>query len=149
MKNPLIDTAKKVTTFDLNKKENGFLLELGKDGKLTTAYLTAAFPGCFKGYHLHKVREANYVCVKGKVKIILYTEKGREEYILSSDDPKRLHIPTMIPTGLSNEWEEEAWIINTPTPAYDPDLKDEQVDFTEEECENGVYKNINNFLNLL
>ncbi len=43
--------AKKVTTYDHGQKENGFLIELYKDGDKTTAYLTAATPGAFKGYH--------------------------------------------------------------------------------------------------
>lgn len=134
------EPAKKVKTYDLKKKENGFLVELFKDGDKTISYLSSCKPGALKGYHLHKVREANYVCIKGKIKIILYTEKGREEHILSAAKPERLHIPNNVPTGLSNEWKEEAWIINLPQPAYDPGLKDEQVDYTEEECENGKYK---------
>lgn len=134
-----MNVAKKVITYDLNNKENGFLIELGKDGEKTTSYLSAAAPGAFKGYHLHKVRTANYVCIKGKIKIILYTSSGREEYILDSNTPTRLHIPINVPTGLSNEWDEEAWIVNHPEPAYDPNLKGEQVDYTEAECESGKY----------
>lgn len=137
----LISTCKKVITFDLNKNQNGYLIELfkAKNGRFTTVYLSATAPGGFKGYHLHKVREANYVCVKGKIKIILYTKQGREEHVLSADGGERLHIPNNIPTGLSNEWKEEAWIINFPSPAYDPELKGEQLDFTEEECERGEF----------
>lgn len=134
------ETAKKVITKDLNGKENGFLIELGKDNHLTTSYLSCTAAHSFKGYHLHKVRTANYVCIKGKIKIILYTKNGREEYILSAENPERLHIPTNIPTGLMNETNEEAWIINHPNPPYDPNLKNEQIDFTEEECEKGLYK---------
>ena len=69
-----LEEAKKVITRDHSGKENGFLMELFKsyDGKKTEAYLTAAKPGAFKGYHLHRVRAARYVCVKGKMKITLY-----------------------------------------------------------------------------
>lgn len=133
------EQAKKVITYDLNKNQNGFLIELFKNNNLTSVYLSAASPKAFKGYHLHRVREANYVCVKGRIKIILYTQNGREEFILSSNEPSRLHIPTNVPTGLLNESDEEAWIINFPNPSYDPSLKDEQVDYTEEECENKLY----------
>ena len=135
-----IEKAKKVTTFDLNSKENGFLVELFKDGKLTTVYMSALSPGAFKGYHLHRVRAARYMCVKGKVKIILYKNKQREEYILDSDDPMRFHIPNNIATGLENIGDGEAWLINFPDPAYDPDLKDEQVEYTQEELEQGIEK---------
>lgn len=135
----LEEIVKKVTTFDLNKKENGFLVELFKDGNKTTAYLTCATPGAFKGYHLHRVRAARYVCIKGKMKIILYVNGVREEHILSADQPKRLFIPKNIPTGLENIGTDDAWLINFPDPAYDPDLKDEQVDFTQEELDSGEY----------
>lgn len=134
--------AKKVTTFDHSGQENGFLIELYKDGDKTTAYLTAAKPGAFKGYHLHRVRAARYVCVRGRMKITLYkpgtTEK--EEHILDSSNPQRLFIPKDIATGLENIGEEEAWLINYPDPAYDPHLKDEQVEYTEEELLSGVVK---------
>jgi len=124
--------AKKVKTFDLDGKENGYLIELNKRGRRTAAYMSVAYPGCFKGYHLHNVREANYICVKGKVRIILYGKNGREEYILDANDPEYFHIPMNVPTGLQNEWDEEAWLINFPDPEYDPKLKGEQVDFDEE-----------------
>lgn len=123
--------AKIVKTFDFNNKENGYLIELQKDGNLTTAYMTVAYPGTFKGYHLHKVRAANYTCIRGKIDVILYTSAGREVYTLQQGD--QLHIPRNIPTGLSNNYNEESWIINHPNPAYDPDLKDEQIDYTLEE----------------
>lgn len=138
--NEVVKSAcKKVITYDLEKNQNGFLVELFKDGRFTTVYLSATAPGGFKGFHLHKVREANYVCLKGKIKVILYTAAGREEHILTAEGGERLHIPANVPTGLSNEWKEEAWIINCPSPAYDPELKGEQVDFTEEQCERGEY----------
>lgn len=132
-----VDMAKRIKTFDLNKNENGFLIELSKDGDKTTSYLSCAFPGAFKGYHLHTVREANYVCVRGRLTVIMYTEEGRQEVKLMVGS--KLHIPINVPTGLKNDGDEEAWIINFPNPPYDPTLKDEQVDYTEEQCENGDY----------
>lgn len=127
--------AKIVETYDLNKKANGYLIELKKHGRHTDAYLSVALPGCFKGYHLHKVREANYVCVRGKVKVITYSKLtgAKTESILEIGD--KLHIDTNTPTGIQNEWEDEAWLINFPDPAYDPELQDEQIDMTEEDVE--------------
>ncbi|MCR4264115.1 MAG: FdtA/QdtA family cupin domain-containing protein [Candidatus Roizmanbacteria bacterium] len=132
-----IEEAKKVTTYDLSKRENGFLIELFKDyeGKKTEVYLTCAKPGSFKGYHEHSVRGSRYVCVKGTMKIILYVGGKREEHILTSNPPMRLFIPPHVPTGLENISTEDAWLINYPDPAYDPDLTDEQADYSEEELE--------------
>lgn len=130
-----LEKARKVPTFDFEGKENGFLLELFKEGKKTIAYLSATKPGGFKGYHYHKIRAARYVCIKGKMKITLYVNGRREEHILSADKPERLFVPPRIPTGLLNIGKEEGWLINYPHPAYDPILKGEQVEFTEEELE--------------
>lgn len=134
------ETAKKVKTFDyVTKEENGFLIELFKDGKKTSAYLSCAKPRGFKGYHLHRVRAARYVCLKGKMKIILYVQGKREEYILTADNLKRLYIPPMTPTALQNIGTEDGWLVNYPDPAYDPDLENEQIDFTQEELDSGEY----------
>lgn len=137
-----IEEAKKVKTIDLSGAENGSLIELYRDGDKTVAYLTTVFPGMFKGYHLHRVRAARYVCLKGKMKIIVYIpgSKESEEYILDAQKPQRLFIPNNVATGLLNIGKEEAWLINYPDPPYDPNLEDEQVEYTEEELKGGVVK---------
>lgn len=138
----ILEDAKKVTTYTPDKQENGFLIELYKDGDKTTAYLTCTKPGMFKGYHLHRVRAARYVCLKGKMKITLWRpgKKTYEEYELDASKPQRLFIPKDIATGLLNTGEEDAWLINYPDPPYDPNLKDEQVEYTKEELEQGIVK---------
>ena len=137
-----LEDAKKVPTLDPSKAENGFLLELFKDGEKTVLYLTTIKPGMFKGYHLHRVRASRYICIKGKGKITLQKpgESEREEYILDSQNPQRLFIPKDTATGIYNIGDEEVWFINYPDPSYDPNLKDEQVEYTEEELEKGVVK---------
>ncbi len=137
-----VEDAKNVVTFDVNKKKNGWLTELFKDGERTVLYLTSLEPHAFKGYHLHRVRAARYVCIRGKVKITLHIPgtQQREEHILDSQKPTRLFIPKDVATGLLNIGEEEAWLINFPNPAYDPSLKDEQVEYTEEDLQNGIVK---------
>lgn len=134
------ETIKKVTTFNADNKENGFLVELFKEGDKTVAYLTVTKQGAFKGYHLHRVRAARYICIKGKMKIITYQNKRRQEFILDASKPQRLFIPNNVATGLENIGHEEAWLINYPNPPYDPNLKDEQVGYTQEELEKGVVK---------
>ncbi len=142
-----LQEAKKVQTKDHQGRVNGWLMELYKDkasSQKTESYLTAALPGAFKGYHLHRVRAARYVAVKGTMKIICYERREEgwvpSEFILSADKPQRLFIPKGVATGLENIGTEEAWLINYPDPAYDPSLKDEQVEYTKEELEQGVVK---------
>ncbi len=141
------EIAKKVITLDNSKKENGFLIELFKDKQTslkTEVYLSAAFPGAFKGYHLHRVRAARYVCLKGKMKIITYERENnswiRTENILDAANPTRLFIPKNTATGLENIGTEEAWLVNYPDPSYDPSLIDEQVEYTQAELESGIVK---------
>ena len=147
MSNVRKEPAKKVTTYDHAKVENGFLIELFKDkqtGDRTEVYMTASKPGAFKGYHLHRVRQARYVCLKGKVTIITYERENgkwvRTENLLDATYPQRLIIPKDVATGLQTIGDEEAWIVNYPDPAYDPSLKDEQVEYTQEELEQGIVK---------
>ena len=140
------EDAKKVGTKDHSGNPNGFLIELFKDketGNKTEVYLTAAIPGAFKGYHLHRVRAARYVAIKGVTKITLYKPgepDSKEEHILDASTPTRLFIPKDIATGLENIGDEEAWLVNYPDPAYDPSLTDEQVEYTEEELLQGIVK---------
>lgn len=135
-----LEDVKKVKTFGLDGLENGSLTELYKDSDKTVAYLTTIKSGSFKGYHLHRVRAARYFPLKGKIKIILYQNNVREEYILDAENPQRLFIPKDIATGLLNIGQEEAWLINYPDTPYDPNLKDEQVEYTQEELEAGIVK---------
>ena len=135
---------RRVQTFDSAGKENGFLMELLKDGRKTRAYLTCVTPGSFKGYHLHRVRATNYAAIRGTMKVVLYVREGgawkRQEHILESTKGATLSISTHVATGFSSATNEEAWLINFPDPAYDPEVKDEQVEYSEEELEDGVMK---------
>jgi dTDP-4-dehydrorhamnose 3,5-epimerase-like enzyme len=141
-----LEDAKKVITRDASGKDNGWLMEMFKsaDGNKTEVYLSAALPGAFKGYHLHRVRAARYVCLKGRMKIITYEREGdkwvKSETILDGLTSQRLFIPKNVATGLENIGDEEGWLVNYPDPAYDPSLTDEQVEYTQEELEAGVVK---------
>ncbi len=137
-----LEEAKKVATFNYDGSENGFLLELFKYENKTLLYITSAKPGAFKGYHLHRIRASRYVCIRGKMKIILFKPgtNEQEEFVLDASKPQRLFIPKDLATGLQNVGDEEAWLVNFPDPPYDPSLKDEQVEYTREELEQGIVK---------
>jgi dTDP-4-dehydrorhamnose 3,5-epimerase-like enzyme len=141
-----LEPAKKVDTKDHQGQINGWLMEMfkSKDNTKTEVYLSTALPGAFKGYHLHRVRAARYVCLKGKMKIITYQREGDKwvpsENILDASIPQRLFIPKDVATGLENIGDEEGWLVNYPDPAYDPGLKDEQVEYTQQELEQGIVK---------
>lgn len=147
MSRVFIEPARKVKTLDNNRQENGWLMELFKDketGTKTEVYMSVTFPGAFKGYHLHRIRAAQYVCLRGKMRIITYEHEGgkwiRAENILDASNPQHLFIPNNVATGLENIGDEEGWLVNYPDPPYDPSLKDEQVEYSQEELETGVVK---------
>lgn len=137
-----LEPAKLVITFNNEGNENGWLMELLKDGEKTVSYLTVALPGAFKGYHLHTVRASNYVCVRGKMRIILYFLEidhwVREEHILEPGG--KLHIPKNVATGIENIGEDEGWLVNFPDPYFDPNLEGEQVEYIEEELKQNIIK---------
>jgi len=124
------EPCKKVATLDAAGRPNGYLIELYVDGRRTVAYLTAALPKAFKGFHLHTVRASEYVCLKGTMKITVVEGRQKAEYVLQASPPERLFLPPQVWIGLENIGEEEAWLVNRPHPPYDPDLKDEQQEKT-------------------
>ncbi|TSC62119.1 MAG: dTDP-4-dehydrorhamnose 3,5-epimerase [Parcubacteria group bacterium Gr01-1014_106] len=132
------EPCKKVTTKDSEGNPNGFLVELFKDGENTVAYLTAAYPKAFKGYHLHTVRSSHYVCLKGMMKITVVEGGKRVEHVLRAENPERLFLPTHVWIGLENIGDEEAWLMNLPNPPYDPSLKGEQQDRAREDVERSL-----------
>lgn len=127
------EPCKRVETHDSFGSPNGFLVELYKDGPKTTLYLTAAFPKAFKGYHLHAVRSSHLVCVKGRMKITIVDGTEKVEHVLEGSRPERLFIPTNVWIGYENVGDGEAWMLNFPSPPYDPSLKGEQLEKTREE----------------
>ena len=128
------EPCKQVTTYAAGDgTPNGHLIELFKDGDKTTVYLSTVLPKAFKGYHLHRVRESHYVCLKGRVKITVADGQKTSEYVLGADTLERLLLPTHVFIGIENVGDEEVWLINFPHPSYDPSLKGEQVDKTPEE----------------
>lgn len=136
--------TKKIDTFDQAGKKNGWLVELLKEDGKTKSYLTTIFPHVLKGYHLHTTQTSNYVCIKGRLKIILFTLKNqvweREEFVMDSTTPTRFSIPTGLAIGIENISDEVAELINFPDPPFNPDNKNEQINYSLEELENNIIK---------
>lgn len=65
------------------------------------AYFSVVHPGMVKAWHYHKEMDLNYVCVYGKIQLVLIdgiNNKTMEIY-LSPDDYKLVHIPAGIFNG--------------------------------------------------
>lgn len=133
--------AKRVDTKDASGVPNGFLLELVSEldgftqGIKGQMYLTVAEPGTLKGFHMHA--QANYyiICVKGRVKEIVYrsaTEK--EEVEMGDGDFKVMHLPKGYPHAIQNIGSEPAYTLIFRDAPYDPNVK-EQFDIAPEDIE--------------
>lgn len=133
----LVKKTEPIITRDASGRKNGILVELAKDENKTIAYLISIDVNSFKGYHYHKVRHSHYTLLRGKLMVILYKNRIREEYLLEPFD--KIDIPPKIATGLKNIGRDEVWLVNHTVPPYDPEVKDEQLEFSEEELEQGTY----------
>ena len=139
-----LEPAKYVVTNDHGATKTASSSRCSRTGRPDDGgYLTAATPGAFKGYHLHRVRAARYVCLRGRMRIILYQRQGEARPRRAHPRRGRAEAPVHPEerghrprehrrgSGLAGE---------LPDPPYDPALKDEQVEYTQAELEAGVVK---------
>ena len=132
---------RKFVTKDLNGNENGYLIPIFNihekfhdvDKVPQQVYLTVAKPGEIKGPHLHFIRTGFFTCIKGNVRIII---KENEEYkcFHSGDNYNYLSVivPTGIPAAIQNIGNEDAFVLNMPSPAWTPEMNDEHTaDFSD------------------
>lgn len=124
----------KFTTKNLTGNANGWLVpifnvhetEIAPEQYPKQVYLTVIAPGEVKGPHLHKKRWGLFTCVKGNARIIVRTDDGYEEYLTGENHEfATIQVPAGIPAALQNIGNEEAFILNMPSPAWRPDDQDE------------------------
>jgi dTDP-4-dehydrorhamnose 3,5-epimerase-like enzyme len=125
---------KRHETRDASGEHNGFLIPLynihegfhDDDKTPTQVYLTVVSKGKIKGPHLHFIRTGCFTCIKGNARFILKTSAGYE--VFNSGDSngyKSVIVPTGVPAAIQNIGQEDAYILNMPTPAWTPDMNDE------------------------
>jgi dTDP-4-dehydrorhamnose 3,5-epimerase-like enzyme len=125
---------KRHETRDASGEYNGFLIPIYNihegfhdDGKTPSqVYLTVVSKGKIKGPHLHFIRTGCFTCIKGDARFILKTSTGYEViYSGDSNGYKSVIVPTGIPAAIQNIGQEDAYILNMPTPAWTPEMNDE------------------------
>ena len=120
-------------------KPNGFLVPIlnihedfiNEEQWPQQAYLTVANVGEVKGPHLHKKRWQLYTCIKGNVKIVVRIDDKYEEYFSGENYAyKTVQVPAGIPSALVNIGDEDAFVLNMPSPAWhEDDVDDWEVKF--------------------
>ena len=117
--------------------ERGRLMEILRAddemfGKFGQVYMTTAYPGVVKAWHLHKKQDDNMTVIRGMMKIVLYD--GRDgsptkgtvmEFFAGENNPILVHIPKGVMHGLKCVSEYEAIVVNIPTELYDYKEPDE------------------------
>lgn len=89
-------------------------------------YLTVIAPGEIKGPHLHLDRWGLFTCIKGNARIVVRTAAGYEDYLTGElHGFATVQVPAGIPAALQNIGDEEAYLLNMPSPAWRPDAQDE------------------------
>jgi mannose-6-phosphate isomerase-like protein (cupin superfamily) len=124
--------SKQIETKGADGKANGWLLPLWnarqrEDLRPEQVYLTVVFPGHRKGPHLHYKREQRYYCIRGSAKV---TVRNREDsgYVYTNQILNRGDMAVVSagdPSVLQAIGQDEAWVINMPSPAWAPDDQDE------------------------
>jgi dTDP-4-dehydrorhamnose 3,5-epimerase len=95
-------------------------------------YLSTTYPGVVKGWHLHKVQDDFFACVRGMVKLVIYdareespTQGMLKEYFIGDHNQQLVKVPA----GTYHGWKcispEEALVINIPSEPYDHQNPDE------------------------
>jgi dTDP-4-dehydrorhamnose 3,5-epimerase len=127
-------TTKKLRVFP---DERGWLMEiLRRDDPIFEefgqVYVTAAYQGVVKAWHMHELQTDHFCVLSGMAKIVLYD--GREdsptrgevnEFFLGTHDRSVLKIPKLVMHGFKCISQSEALILNVPTEMYNPSKPDE------------------------
>jgi hypothetical protein len=128
-------------TKDHGNEPNGFLVpifnihdgffEPGKEPE--QVYLTVIGPRKIKGPHLHFIRTGCFTCIKGNARIVLKTSEGYQVfYSGESYGYQSIIVPTGVPAALQNLGDEDAYVLNLPSPAWTPTMNDEHTsDFSD------------------
>lgn len=126
-----------VKDLTVHPDERGRLMEILRpddDGfaKFGQVYISTTYPGVVKAWHLHKVQEDNFCCVKGMVKLVLYD--GRDgsptkgvvtEYFLGEHSPRLVRVPAGVHHGWKCISQEESLVVNVPSEPYNREAPDE------------------------
>ncbi len=88
-------------------------------------YKTTVAPHSRKGPHLHKVRRGFYFCARGSVRLRLRDDAGNYIEITLDENAKPVPILPGVECAIYNYGDEEALIINMPSPAWSKEEPDE------------------------
>ena len=87
--------------------------------KFGEIYFSTIFYNSIKAWHLHKRAVLNYVCIKGKVRLVIFDDRKNsnsfgkyEEYILTPNDYFLVKIPQLVWNGFIGLDKSESIVAN-------------------------------------
>jgi dTDP-4-dehydrorhamnose 3,5-epimerase len=90
-------------------------------------YFSTVYPGVVKGWHRHLDMTLNYVCVSGRIKLVLYDDREGSptrgevmERFLGPDDYSLVQVPPGVWNGFKGMGQEAAIVANCSTHPHDP-----------------------------
>lgn len=119
------------------KDERGQLAEiLRSDDALFTefgqVYVTTVNPGFAKAWHMNRNKTDNIMCIKGKVKLVLYDARKEsksfgqvQEFFLDPEEPILVQVPPQVYAGFESMTQDEGAIIVIPDKVYNYKNPDE------------------------
>ncbi len=117
--------------------ERGWLMEILRSDdeafeKFGQVYVTTAYPGVVKAWHMHKKQVDNITCVKGMMKLVLYDDRPEsptrgeiKEFVIGEKNPMLVKVPTYLWHGFTSVGNETSFFINVPTETYNYKEPDE------------------------
>jgi dTDP-4-dehydrorhamnose 3,5-epimerase len=100
--------------------------------KFGQVYISTTYRGVVKAWHLHKLQEDNFCCVRGMVKLVLYdarddspTKGTLTEYFIGEHAPKLVRVPAGVYHGWKCISDQESIVVNITTEPYNREAPDE------------------------
>jgi len=127
----------KVKKLKVNCDERGYLFEiLRNDDDLFRlfgqAYITAAYPGVVKAWHMHEQQTDSMCVVAGRAKLVIYDAREESptygeinEFFPGVDNRMLIQIPPKVYHGFKNITNSEVLVLNFPDSTYNYDRPDE------------------------
>ena len=129
--NHYVKFCKLLKTYNSDGKQNGWLLEMMSEGDGWTEnlrgqiYLTLAAPKNYKGYHTHAEAMNHFACLKGKIKLVIYTNRKKKREVEMGD--REFKIMKVFPGEahcMINDGTEEARVLTYRYPQWSEENQD-------------------------
>jgi dTDP-4-dehydrorhamnose 3,5-epimerase len=127
----------KVKKLKVIPDERGWLMEILRNDddiyqEFGQVYLTTAYPGVVKAWHLHKKQTDNFTCVHGLMKVALYDNREDSptygeinEFFIGDRNPMLISVPPYVYHGFKAVGDETAYFVSVPTLPFNYDEPDE------------------------